>query len=154
MRKNSPVQNWTMMRKRHTGSESTVTATPERRYIYTGDNRPSAPGYVVRPNRRATRRRISTFNIILLLLAFGVSIVLYVNNIITVNRLVVEIDQMQQKYNAIQNINAALQAEVTQKAALERVGGIAREQLKMQYPAEQPGWIDIDTDNLPELKGR
>lgn len=142
------------MRKRQTGSESTATATPERRYIYSGDNRPSAPGYVVRPNRRAIRRRISTFNIILLLLAFGVSIVLYVNNIITVNRLVIEIDQMEQKYNAIQNTNGALQADVTQKAALDRIGGIARDQLKMQYPAEQPAWIDIDTDNLPEPKGR
>jgi cell division protein FtsL len=154
MLKNSLDQKDQAMRKRRTASELTETATPERRYIYTGDNRPSASGYVVRPNKRAVRARFSTFNIILLLLGFGVAIVLYVNNIITVNRLVVEIDQMQQRYSVIQNTNSSLQAEVTKKSALERIGVIASDELKMRYPPEQPAWIDIDMDNLPERNGR
>jgi cell division protein FtsL len=127
---------------------------PERRYIYTGDTRPTVPGYAVRANRRGVARRISTFNIILLLVAAGVTIVYYVHNILTVNRIALEISQLEQKYQSIKNANAALQAEVTKKAALDRIGAVAGEKLNMRYPVEQPVWLDVDTENLPEIPRR
>jgi hypothetical protein len=54
----------------------------ERRYIYGGDLKPEAPAPAMRLNRRPTRRRMSTFNLILTIFAVGVAIVLYVNNIL------------------------------------------------------------------------
>jgi cell division protein FtsL len=126
----------------------------DRRYIYTGDTRPTVPGYAVRANRRGVARKISTFNIILILVASGVTIVFYVHNILAVNRLAFEISQLEQKYQSIRNTNAALEAEVTKKAALDRIGAVAGEQLNMRYPVEQPVWLDVDTENLPEVPRR
>jgi cell division protein FtsL len=134
--------------------EQTGAVVRDRRYIYNGDNRPTTAGFAVRPNKRATRRRTSTFNIILLLFTFGIAIVFYVNNIITVNQLALEIGQLQAKYAALSNTNAALRAEVTRKAALERIGVIASEQLNLRYPPEQPVYFDIDWDKLATLKER
>lgn len=127
---------------------------PDRRYIYTGDTRPTVPGYAVRANRRGVTRRISTFNIILLLVAAGAVIVFYVHNILAVNRLAVEISQLEQRYQSIMNANVTLQAEVTKKAALDRIGTVAGEKLNMRYPVEQPVWLDVDTENLPGLPRR
>ena len=130
------------------------SADPERRYIYTGDTRPTVPGYAVRANRRGVAGRISTFNVILLLVAAGVVIVFYVHNILAVNRLAVEISQLEQRYQSIMNANVTLQAEVTKKAALDRIGAVAGEKLNMRYPVEQPVWLDVDADNLPALPRR
>jgi len=134
--------------------EQSSTITRERRYIYNGDNHPSATGFAVRPNKRGTHRRTSTFNIILLLFCFGIGIVFYVNNIITVNQLAFDIGQLQAKYAALSNTNAALLAEVNRKAALERIGVIASEQMNLRYPPEQPVYFEIDRDKLATLKER
>jgi len=134
--------------------EQTSTTIRERRYIYSGDNRPSTTGFAVRPNKRGTRRKISTFNIILILFVFGVAIVSYVNNIITVNQLAFDISQLEARYNALSNTNAALRAEVTRKAALERIGVIASEQMNLRYPPEQPVYFEIDREKLATLKER
>jgi cell division protein FtsB len=126
----------------------------ERRYIYSGEKKATVPGYAVRSNRKSVRRKISTFNIILMLFGFGIAMIFYVNNIITVNRLASDIAQLDQKLNAIRNVNAALRAEVTKKAALERVGVIAREEMNMQFRPVEPTVLDIDLENLPEARKR
>ena len=126
----------------------------ERRYVYGGEQRAQAAGTALRANRRVTRRRASTFNIILILFACGIGIVFYVNNIITVNQLAVDVDRLQVRYDAIMNSNAALRAEVSRKSSWERIGGIATGQLGLRYPKEQPVWFDIDRKKLERLEGR
>ena len=126
----------------------------DKRYIYNGDTRTSVGGYAVRPNKRGVRKRISTFTIILSLFGFGIAIVLYVNNIITVNQLAYEVDQLQAKYNVLLNVNASLQAEVNRKSAWERIGATATQQLGLHYPTEQPQWFSIDREKLDQLEGR
>ena len=123
-----------------------------KRYIYNGDARSPAAGYAFRPNKRGTRRRVSTFNLILLLFSAGIAIVLYVNNIITVNRLAFEVEKLHTKVDSIRNTNAALHAEVDRKAAQERIGPIAIGRLKLLYPREQPIWIEIDEAKLKKIK--
>jgi len=142
------------MHKAKSTAGQAETLVRERRYIYNGESRANVPGYAVRANRRGVRRRISTFYIILVLFASGVSIVFYINNIITVNQLAFEVSQLEQRYQSIHNLNADLQSQVTRKAALERIGVIAREQLNMQYPPAQPTPLDIDAGSLPEVKRR
>jgi hypothetical protein len=134
--------------------EQPPTIIRERRYIYNGDNRPSSTGFAVRPNKRGTHHRMSTFNIILLLFSLGIAIVFYVNNIITVNQLAFDIAQLQARYAAVSNTNAALRAEVNRKAALERIGVIASEQMNLRYPPEQPVYFEIDRDKLATLRER
>jgi len=118
----------------------------EQRYIFNGEQTATVSGYAVRQNRRTIHRRLSTFNIILALFVLGAAIVFYIDNIIIVNRLVVEVNALQVKYQRQLETNAALQAEVHRKASLERVGKIASESLGMMYPQEQPEWVSVDPD--------
>jgi cell division protein FtsB len=118
----------------------------EKRYIYNGDTRPFPPGYAVSQGRRAGRRKFSTFNIILTLFCAGIAIVLYVNNILTINKLAADVNRLQAKYNAVLNANAALRAEVSRKAAWERISRIATDQLGLVSPKEPPTALEVEGD--------
>jgi cell division protein FtsL len=122
---------------------------PERRYVYGGE--PSSRTFPLRPNRKSVRRKTSTFNIILLLFACGIAIVLYINNSIAVNQLAYEVDQLRIKYNAIQNTNAGLRAEINRKSGWERIGAMAAE-LGLRYPTEQPMWFEVDEEKAEKLE--
>jgi cell division protein FtsL len=143
-----------MNRRTHEPPATQERRDQERRYVYGGEPRTQAAGYTLRSNRRATRRRVSTFNIILILFACGIGIVFYVNNIITVNQLAFDVGHLQTRYDKIMNTNAALRAEVSRKSSWERIGGIATEQLGLRYPKEQPVWFDVDRQKLDRLEGR
>ena len=120
----------------------------ENRYVYNGPPPPhssAGDGPVLpRQNRKPLRRRISTFNTIIILFGGGILIVLYVHNIITINRLAAEVGQLQARYEAIQNTNASLRAEVNRKSAWERIGKTATEQLGLTFPTEQPQKVTLD----------
>ena len=92
------------------------------------------------------RRRISTFHILLALFVLGIAIVFYIDNIIVVNQLVVDVNASQGRFQRLVEVNAALQAEVNRKASLERIGKIASETLGMRYAQEQPQRFTIDAD--------
>lgn len=134
--------------------ESRKAPARDKRYIFNGDPQARTPGYAVRSNRKVTRRKISTFNLILWLFGFGIAIVLYVDNIIAINRLAFEVNQLQTKYDAVLNTNAALRAEVTRKAAFERIGKNATEQLGLKFPTEQPTLFDVDQDRIESLRAQ
>lgn len=144
----------------------------ERRYIYSGDTRSgaaaraagntrhagasaaAAPVTPIRANRRIVRRRLSTSNIVLAILAVGIAIVLYVNNIIAVNRLAHDVNELQQTLDRLRSSNAALQADVNRKSAMERIGEVASRDLGLRHPAEKPAEFPIDEEALEALKAR
>jgi cell division protein FtsL len=135
------------------GSPSARAARPPReaRYIYSGDKHSTATGYAMRPNKKGTRRRISTFNIIVLLFGAAIAVILYISNIIAINQLAVEVNQLRSTCDKIQNTNAALRAEISRKSGRERIALIATEQLGLKYPKEQPGWFEVDERKLEDL---
>jgi len=132
--------------------QATETITRERRYIYNGDTPTTTTGYAVRPNRRGTRRKVSTFNVIVLLFAMGIAGVLYVSSILRVNQLVYEVDQLDRRLKEITVTNQQLRAEVSLKAARERISAIAKDRLGMQDAVEPPTIIDVDTRELDKVK--
>lgn len=132
--------------------QATETITRERRYIYNGDTPTATTGYAVRPNRRGTRRKVSTFNVIVLLFAMGIAGVLYVSSILRVNQLVYEVDQLDRRLKEITVTNQQLRAEVSLKAARERISAIAKDRLGMQDAVEPPTIIDVDTRELDKVK--
>lgn len=125
----------------------------EHRYIFNGDTPSSAAGFALRPNRKATRRSISTFNIILVLFGCGIVIVLYISNIIAVNHLALEVDQLQAKYHKIRNANTVLEAEINRKSGWERIGRMAAE-LGLKHPTEQPTRFDVDESQLDNIQSQ
>ncbi|HTX98496.1 MAG TPA: septum formation initiator family protein [Bacteroidota bacterium] len=128
----------------------------ERRYIYGGDRQNATPAgpTPARLNKRITRRRFSTFNTIVLLFSLSLVIVLYVNNILTIDQLASDIGKLQARYAAIQNTNAALRAEINRKSSWERIGRTATEQLGLVFPKEQPLGFSIDESALQRVTNR
>jgi len=123
----------------------------ENRYIYNGSVPPGSIGYAIRPNKKAARRKVSTFNIILGLFGCGLAIILYVSNIIAVNQLAFEVSQLQAKYDKVVNANAVLSAEINRKSGWERIARIAT-QMGLKYPTEQATRFDVEEDELEKAQ--
>jgi cell division protein FtsL len=133
-----------------------LAATPpvERRYVYNGESPAdrmvdAAP----RSNRPVKRRKRSPFNMIATLVAVSLLIVFYVWNKITVDRLAIEVNELQAQYQKTLNASDVLRAEINKKSTLERIGGMAT-QLGLTYPKEQPVPFEIDGDKLQELESK
>ena len=136
----------------------TVEAPPEsaelteRRYVYNGDSTTRSSDFAPRGNRPVKRRRRSPSVFIGLLFLVSILIVMYVWNKITVNRLVVEVSDLQIQYEKILNANEFLRAEINKKSSLERISKIAGGQLGLVIPSEQPIWLNVDSERLETFR--
>ena len=115
----------------------------EKRYIFNGDSTSNLTVGRTHGNKKRSYRA-STFNIILMLFGYGITIVLYIGNIIAVNRLASEVSLLQTRFEEIANTNTVLQAEVDRKSAWERIGKLASKMLGLRYPQEQPTQFEIE----------
>ena len=131
-----------------------VPPARERRYVYGGStSRPSGPG-PSRKNQRGVRRRVSTFSILLILFGVGGASVLYISNLVAINRLSDEVNQLQKQYDAIENANAILRREINSKSTWEKISTAATEKLAMRPAQAPPVWFDVDWDKIHELEAR
>jgi cell division protein FtsL len=138
------------MAKRIPAEVEAIPERAERRYIYNGDTQ--HPEFTPpRGNRPVKRRKRSTSLIIGGLLLVSLLIVLYIWNKISVNRLAVEVNDLQAQYDKALNVNETLRAEINKKSGLERVGKTAS-QLHLVPPREQPVWFEIDSEQLERLE--
>lgn len=124
----------------------------ERRLIYVGDAPTPTEEFPSRGNRPVKRRKRSSFNIITALLAVSALTVFYVWNKISVNRLVIEVSDLQNRYEKILNSNEFLRAEINKKSSLERIGKIASGQLGLVPASEQPRTFEVDPDQLEQFQ--
>jgi len=122
--------------------ETEITYPKENRLVYNG--------YTPVVNRPFRRRKVSNFNILLSLFILAVVSVLYISNIIAVNRRVVEVEELKMAFSRIENMNEILRSEINRKTSMERITKISTEQLGLQYPKQPPIWFEIDRDNLQE----
>jgi cell division protein FtsB len=65
-------------------------------------------------------------------------------NKICVNRLAVEVNDLQNQYQKIVNVNEIMKAEINKKSSLERIEKISIGQLNLTYAKEQPIWFEVD----------
>ena len=109
----------------------------ERRYIYNGEaTQPKAINdFSHNGNRPVRKSRRSPLGKILLLLGVSFLIVFYVWNKITVNRLLVEVNDLENQYQKLQTSNDLLRAEINRKASLERVAAMAGK-IGLVYPKQ------------------
>ncbi len=130
----------------------------QRRLIYSG-TMPVPPqaelpaGTTLPPaNRRYTKRKVSPFNIILILMASAAVIVLYISNIIAVDQLVNDIHKSDVRLQEILNEQEMMRARINQMSSLERIRKRAEEDLALKNPANVPGWIDVDQEKIRNLE--
>lgn len=115
----------------------------EPRHVFNG-YMPPAPS---RSNRPFKRHKVSTFNSIVALAVLAAVSVLYISNIIAVNRLAFEIEELKTTYTKVENLSEILRSEVNRKSSMERITRIASEQMGMIFPQKPPIWLDADEDN-------
>ncbi|MBX2990760.1 MAG: septum formation initiator family protein [Bacteroidetes bacterium] len=132
------------------------TPEPAARRIYNGDPQSKIPGYAVRPeNKKVERRkRRSTFNIVTALFLAAIAIVVYIGNIITVNQLVVEVHQLQTRYDKISNSNNVLKAEINRKSGWESIGNTAKTRLGLTHPEKRAQAFDVDERKLNKFSNK
>jgi cell division protein FtsL len=99
---------------------------------------------VLRVNRRAERRKFSTFNMMLLLFGVATAIVIYIGHIINVNHLAIEADKLAQQYDDLLRTRAKLQAEIDSKSGRERIVSLATRQLGLKPLTGQARWIVVE----------
>jgi cell division protein FtsL len=110
-------------------------------------NVPSSP-----KNRKTSRRKVSPFNVIVILFGVAVISVLYISNILAVGRLVIQIDQLQKQHQQLTNDQELLKAQVNRLSALDRVQQIAQDQLGLRSPKQIPMWIAIDPERIQRIE--
>jgi cell division protein FtsL len=103
-------------------------------------------------NKKQTRRRISPFTIVLLLLGGAVSSVMYISNILAVGHLMVQINQLQTKHQQILNQQELLKAQINRLSGLERIQQLAHDQLQLQNSRQLPVWIEVDPERVNEVE--
>jgi len=127
---------------------------PQRRHIYSGTmpvppQSELPPGTAQPPtNRRFTKRRVSPFNIILVLMGTAAAIVLYISNIIAVNQLVNDIHKSDVRLQDILSEQEILKAHINQISSLEHVRKRAENELGLRNPSDIPRWLNVDQDKI------
>ena len=130
----------------------------QRRLIYSGTMPvpPQAelpPGTTLPPtNRRFTKRRVSPFNIILVLMGTAAAIVLYISNIIAVNQLVNDINKSERRLRDITSEQEILIAHINQISSLEHVRKRAEDELGLRNPTDVPRGLNVDQDKVRSIE--
>jgi cell division protein FtsB len=146
--------------RRSTGSRAADSSnnSQQRRLIYGGTMpvppRSDPPPQTALPptNRRFTKRRVSPFNIILLLMGTAAAIVLYISNIIAVNQLVNDIHKSDVRLQDILSEQEILKAHINQISSLEHIRKRAENELGLRNPTDVPRWLTIDEDKVRTIE--
>ncbi|MGA7159838.1 MAG: FtsL-like putative cell division protein [Bacteroidota bacterium] len=138
----------------HTSPLSTSTVS-DGRYIYNGNvisgQHAAASTNEIRQNRKAVRRKHSTFNIVSALFLLAALSLLYTGNVIAVNQLMKEVNDLNNRYNSIVSNTEVLKAEIARKSSLDRISLMAKEEIGLTNPKEPPVWFEVDQDKIEEV---
>ncbi|MDZ4745834.1 MAG: cell division protein FtsL [bacterium] len=96
------------------------------------------------------RRLLNRWSIFALVFVSALATVLYVNNVITVNRLLRDSEAMRKSVDSLRDVNRSLQTEVFRLQSAERVTRIATERLGMTPPPQAPTVFTADGEEGAE----
>jgi len=123
------------------------------RKVYNGSALGQKEDSTVRGNRPLKSRRRSPLNIIAIIFLTSILIVFYIWNKICVNKLAIEVNDLQNHYEKILNTNEYLRADINKKSSLERIEKkIISERLALVSPKEQPVWFELNESRLDRIQ--
>jgi cell division protein FtsL len=88
--------------------------------------------------RKRRVKGLTTFNIVLVLIAFAVLITFYISNVVTVDSLMVEQIELQKTEQMLLQERENLRAEINQLSSYNRIQRIAVEDLGLVHANQQP----------------
>jgi cell division protein FtsL len=98
--------------------------------------------------RGSKTRSISLFNVLVVLFISAGVIVFFVNNIITVNNIVVSNNNLRNEINAAQTVNNNLQTEIERVSNLDNIKPVAIDKLKLGFSGNRPKKISVEKSDL------
>ena len=98
--------------------------------------------------RGSKTRSISLFNVLVVLFISAGVIVFFVNNIITVNNIVVNSNNLRNEINAAQTVNNNLQTEIERVSNLDNIKPVAIDKLKLGFSGSRPKKISVEKSDL------
>lgn len=101
--------------------------------------------------RSVKQTKLSLFNLMVMLFICAGIIVFFVNNIISVNALVVENNNVQMEINKNVTINNGLQTEIERLTNYDNIKNTAISKLGLQFPGTKPKKITIERSQIEEL---
>lgn len=130
---------------------------PSRPDIYPGTGGSWSPDLMatslpLQRSKRITRRKVSPFTIVLMLLGAAIAIVLYISNIIAVSQLMNEINALETQHRRILMEQEILKAQINKMASLERIQELAEKDLGLKTPQEPPVWLNVDQVRAKEIE--
>lgn len=99
---------------------------------------PVSPPAKESPTLVKRRRLLNRWSIFALIFVSAVATVLYVSNVIAINRLLKETDTLRRSVDSIRIVNHSLRTEVYRLQSSERITRIATERLGMIPPPKAP----------------
>jgi len=96
----------------------------------------------------ARKKRISLFNLMVVLFIMAAIIVFFVNNIILVNQLVMSNSDMQNEISKYVVQNRALQAEIERLSNFDNIKPVAIDKLKLEFSHNRPKKITVQKSDL------
>ncbi|MBE2218799.1 MAG: hypothetical protein IAE90_11375 [Ignavibacteria bacterium] len=101
--------------------------------------------------RSPKQRKISLFNLMVMLFITAGIIVFFVNNIIAVNSLVVESNNIRTEITKTTTVNNNLQTEIERLTNFDNIKSTAVDKLGLQYSTSKPKKIVIDKSDLDHI---
>jgi cell division protein FtsL len=101
--------------------------------------------------RKTSRKKISLFNLMVMLLVMAAIIVFFVNNIIAVNNLALDNSQIQAEINKSITLNNGMQTEIERLSNFDNIKSVAVDKLNLGFSKYRPKKIDIHSSDLSNL---
>lgn len=97
------------------------------------------------------QKKISLFNLMIMLFISAGIIVFFVNNIIAVNGLVLQNSNIQTEINKTVSANNNLQTEIERLTNFDNIKNIAVGKLGLQYPQNKPKKISVEKSEIENI---
>jgi cell division protein FtsL len=101
--------------------------------------------------RNPKQRKISLFNLMIMLFIGAGIIIFFVNNIIAVNSLVVDNNNIQTEINKTTTINNGLQTEVERLSNFDNIKNIAVYKLGLKYSTSKPKKVTVEKSQIENV---
>ncbi len=88
-------------------------------------------------------RRVSPLTVIFAFVIISIGISFHINNVLTVNKLVVENDALNKKLSKVKEQNENLRNEIEKLSSIQRIMPLAKE-LGLEYNNEKINYFQID----------
>lgn len=124
--------------------------TPDPLFVYNGSKKTEGPlpsDVMMRKNKSTSNQRPSILKLGLIIIFCTSLGLLVINNILTINSLVKEIDTLSKTYRTIKSTNEFLIAEVNKKSTYERIVPLAQQELSMFIQKTPPEWFELSNEN-------